>query len=154
MSKQFQVTVTGQRAELFQKVFGTATVCVQYPFPVPADLPIGEQLVYLLDLKEISDEQRTRLVDYLAAEFNLDRAFVEEKIVTDGVPILAHEAILMTSVPLMAWVDDAPEDYLDYWAEITADDEVDNAPPTEPDPGWPGGDPDWNEFGFGLEDEP
>jgi hypothetical protein len=154
MSKQFQVTVTGQSAELFQKVFGSATVAVQFPFPVLADLPIGEQLVYLLDLREISDEQRARMVDHLAAEHDLDRAFVEDRIAEQGVPILAREAIMMTSVPLTQWVDDAPDDYLDYWAEITADDEVDNAPPTEPDPGWPGGDPDWNEFGFGLEDEP
>ncbi len=118
MSKQFQVTVTNpDRAALFRRVFGSATVAVQFPFPVLADRPAGqgEQLAYLLDLREITDEQRARLVDHFAAELNLDRAFVEDRLTEQGVAIPATEAIMTTTANLGLWVDDAPEDYVEHW---------------------------------------
>ena len=142
MSKHFHVTVIGARAELFQKVFGSATVCVQFPFPVLADLPIGEQMVYLLDLREITPEQRARMVDLLAAQHNLDRAFVEDRIAEQGVPILAREAVMVTTANLGLWVDDAPDDYLEHWAEVADYPDEDNAPPVG-EPPWRDDEEDW-----------
>ncbi len=144
MSKQFQVTVTNpDRAALFQRVFGSATVAVQFPFPVLADLPApeGEQLVYLLDLREISDQQRARLVEHFIAEFNLDRVFVEDRITGQGVPILARDAIMTTTANLGLWVDDAPEEYLEHWADMDG----------EPDGPYDGA--VFEEFGYVPEDD-
>ncbi len=157
MAKQFQVTVTNpDRAALFQRVFGSATVAVQFPFPVLADRPAGqgEQLAYLLDLREITDEQRARLVDHFAAELNLDRAFVEDRLTEQGVAIPATDAIMTTTANLGLWVDDAPEveDYADYWAEVTDYPDEDNAPPVGE--GWiPASRAEWEEQEYDDEED-
>lgn len=95
MSKDIQVTVTGERAELFQKVFGTNTVCVVSPLPQRVDLPgLGEQSVYMLDMNEVTPEQRERLKEELARRFCLLEDEVDEQLDVYGVPILADHCVM------------------------------------------------------------
>lgn len=95
MNANVQVTVMGERAELFQKVFGTDTVCVMSHLPQRANLPeIGEQNVYMLDMNEVTTEQREKLKGEMARRFGLLEDEVDELINSHGVPILAENCVL------------------------------------------------------------
>jgi hypothetical protein len=91
------VTVYGSRAEDFRAVFGTATVPVTSPWPVPAELPgmDSPQPVYLIDLGWVSKQgHRAALVRHLARKFGLTVASVDADLDQVGMPILAHDCVV------------------------------------------------------------
>lgn len=102
MAKDFTVRITNpQRAAEWQAVFGTTTVCVRSPFPHFGNLPgfSEPQLLYLLDLDEITPEQRLALVMHIAEKFSLPAEEVEAALDTDGVPLLAQDCTAVISNP-------------------------------------------------------
>lgn len=100
----FKCTVHGQRAEEFRRVFGTATVDVTTPVPFLANLPgRPRSLVYLLDLKSLTDEQRAALVARSAEHFNLTVEDTRAEIENVGMPILAEGCTITIHNP-QRWV--------------------------------------------------
>ncbi len=98
MSKDVTVTVHGDRAEMFQEVFGTTTVCVENAVGEIANLPgLGVRHVYKLDLAEITAEQREKLIINLAGRFGMSKSEVRALLVTHGVPILAEDCTMTCS---------------------------------------------------------
>ncbi len=105
MSRDFLVTVTGERAKDFIEVFGSPTVPVQLPAPHKAYLPglLDQQLVYMLDLNEITDEQRQRLIAFIAQRFKLSYEDVARDLEAHGVPILASDCTVAIYNP-QRWI--------------------------------------------------
>ncbi|HLE29864.1 MAG TPA: hypothetical protein VI793_17190 [Anaerolineales bacterium] len=94
MAKDFTITISPQspRADDFQKVFGTTTVCVKSPFPEWGNLPgLGRSLVYLLDIETLTAEQLRKMIEHIANKFGLDFAEVAAELNQHGMPILAEE---------------------------------------------------------------
>ncbi|RJQ44381.1 MAG: hypothetical protein C4534_06535 [Gaiellales bacterium] len=94
MSRDFMVTVSrdSERAKDFEATLGTTTVPVLSPAPFRTNLPgKPNELVYLLDLSELTNEQKEKLTRFLAARFDLDYREVAKDLKSHGVPILASD---------------------------------------------------------------
>ncbi len=100
------VTVTGERAAEWVKVFGSATVPVQSPFPVTASVQNEITLVYMLAIDQLTPDQRGKLIDHLATKFNLHAAEVSLEIDRVGVPILYNDTVMQSDSNPLAWIDD------------------------------------------------
>jgi hypothetical protein len=93
------VTIFGERAGSFERVFGTAKVPVLSFLPELADLPGFDepQPVYLIDLTWVAHEgHRDALVEFLAARFGLPRETVDADLELYGMPILAADCVVST----------------------------------------------------------
>ena len=108
MSKDFRVTVFEgtQRAETFMQVFGRLEVCVKSFIPEEINMAGFDepQLAYWLDLDEITSDERTHMIDYLANRFSLSPQEIESYMNDYGVPIRAAECIVTVLNP-QKWVD-------------------------------------------------
>lgn len=89
MSKDFICTIHDpDRAAEITNIFGTNQVYVKSPIPHPASLPgVGPTTVYELDLDTITPEQRTALLNYYAAKFQIDRQEADHLLEEHGMPI-------------------------------------------------------------------
>lgn len=121
MAKDFKVKVFDgtERAETFMKVFGRTEVCVLSPLPVLVSVPGFDepQSAYMLDLKEISDYEKARLIEHIYDTFKVDVMEIHKLLDKHGVPILAGECTLIIENPQM-WIDiddDDNDDDNDYW---------------------------------------
>jgi hypothetical protein len=86
----FKCTVPEERAEPFRRVFGTTTVDVTTRVPFLANLPGRPRtMVYLLDLKSLTAEQRAALVAHLSEQFKLGAEEIQTELQTAGMPIVA-----------------------------------------------------------------
>lgn len=103
MGKDFVVRIreNTERAETFMKVFGRLEVNVQSPVPFWANLPGYDepQLVYLLDLKLITADERRRVIDYVTDKFSIPREVVEADLDTHGMPIRDEDCVLIVHNP-------------------------------------------------------
>lgn len=114
-------TVTDPERKMFwESVFGTDKVPIKSFFPTRADLPgYPDALVYMLDLRVITPEQRARLVEGLAKRFKLDPAWLDVEIDEQGVPILSdHVNVVSTDAALffgtVADLEDDDWEYVDW----------------------------------------
>jgi len=116
MGKDFKVTVFEgtERADVFMKVFGRREVCVLSPFPIAVNLPGFDesQSVYMLDLKEITDDERARLIADISERFGIDAHEVSSLLEQHGVSILMSECLLTIDNPQM-WIDLDDDDFDD-----------------------------------------
>lgn len=101
MAKDFTVTVHDpERASEFATVFGTTTVCIRSPLPSLADLPgRPNALVYELDLAELTDDQRQRLINHIATKFSIPAEEVAAELDVVGMPILAENVAIAIHNP-------------------------------------------------------
>jgi hypothetical protein len=91
MSKEIMCKVSGERAEIFREIFGTDEVAIESPIPILANLPgVGERLCYMLDMNEITAEQRLKLIVFLAQRFGADGEVIDRDLDTKGMPIVAE----------------------------------------------------------------
>ena len=108
-----------ERAKEWKKVLGTDNVPIVSLISQPFNLPIGEKYCYLLDLKQLSKEQKENLIKHLTEKFKLDKMFVEKNIEKQGVPILVDDCIV-SSTEIYKYLDDWDneseeiDDYDDY----------------------------------------
>ena len=88
-----------ERQAFWQEVFGTDEVPITSIVANQANLPGFDkpQLVYMLDLKAISPEQRERLIAALAIKFGIPDSEAADEIDKQGVPILASDVSVATS---------------------------------------------------------
>lgn len=94
----FYATVTdAETAATWCKVLGQANrVPVLSPQPRAVSLPrLGVTPCFFLDLEQLSDAQRSRLIDHLAAAFGLPVDEVAEEMDEYGVPIRAETCIVV-----------------------------------------------------------
>ena len=94
----------GPRAAEWEAIFGTATICVQSPVAVFANVMGEEQLVYFLDLDTLTPNEFARLVEHLAGKFDLPADELPDLICTHGVPILAADCVVVVLNPAR-WID-------------------------------------------------
>lgn len=101
MAHDFWAVVGGDREALFRSVFDTNRVPIETPIGEYALLPglTGKQMIYKLALKEITQEQRARLVAALAERFGYPTADVDAQLDAHGVPILARDASVVVYNP-------------------------------------------------------
>lgn len=101
MAKDFTATVHNpERAAEFAAVFGSTTVCIKSPLPIPVSVPgHPATLAYELDLQQLTADQRQRLIDHIAAKFGRDAEEVAADIDTVGVPILAEHVTIAVHNP-------------------------------------------------------
>lgn len=80
-------------------IFGCDEIPLRSPLTDWVTVPEFEeaQACYWLDLTKIDDEQRARLVDALAARFDLDAKMVDELLEKDGVPVRAEDVVMVSS---------------------------------------------------------
>lgn len=97
---QTTATVVDPERKIFwESIFGGDQVPVVSIVPRWATLPGFDepQEVYVLDLKAITDEQRSRLVEALAGKFGLSVGLVARSLDEQGVPIRAADVIMISS---------------------------------------------------------
>ena len=95
MSKDILCTIYGERARLFEEVFGTSTVYIEDAIGEIATLPgLGERHIYKLDMALVTPDQRAKLISILAPRFQLSEAEMPELLDAHGVPILAEDCVL------------------------------------------------------------
>jgi len=106
MAKEFQCRIIDPaRKELFISVFGRDTVSVISPMPMQEDLEgRGVEFVYMLDLNEITPEEKERLICALAATFGSPREDVEKDLNTRGLPIMASGCIVTVDHTSRGWL--------------------------------------------------
>jgi len=82
-----------ERRAFWERVFGKDQVPIVSFVPQAAKLPGFDepQLVYMLDLKAISEEQRGRLVEAIAEKFEIAADVVNDTLDEHGVPILMSD---------------------------------------------------------------
>lgn len=106
MSQDFRATICEEndRAQSWLEVFGTREIPLKSPLPTIASAPgIPEGLFYELDLQELTQEQRTRLITYIAKRFDVSEQEVSETLDTVGCPILS-ENITITVFNPQKWL--------------------------------------------------
>ncbi len=87
----------GVRATEWREVMGSHELPIVSPFPRRVNLPGHDAaLVYMLNLQQITPEQREKLVAHLARKFWLPEQEVREQIERVGVPILAVDCIVVS----------------------------------------------------------
>lgn len=105
MGRDFVVTATGERAAEWREVFGTDTLPVKSPMPEWASAPGHERaLFYQLDLGELTDEQRERVIAHVAAKFGHPVEEVRNRLPFHGMPLLA-EGLFVTVFNPLKWFD-------------------------------------------------
>jgi hypothetical protein len=104
VSHDFYATIHGDREALFRSVFDTNRVPIETPIGEYALLPglTGKQMIFKLALKEITADQRAKLVAVLAQRFGYPESEVEGELDAHGVPILARDASVVVYNP-MKW---------------------------------------------------
>lgn len=139
MAKDFKFTVNedSARAADFMEVFGRLTVCVRSPLPMEVHLADhGPDVVYMLDMSEITWEEHERLVKFLAGKFSATVEEAEAVLAEQGLPILASEGMMTIENPQRWVMDDVyfSDDYSDeeiadyYYGDLRGDDDDDVCP--------------------------
>jgi len=106
MAREFQCRIIDPaRKEMFVSIFGRDTVSVISPMPMRVELEgRGVEFVYMLDLREISPEEKARLIDALAETFGSPRQEVENDLNTRGLPIIASGCIVTVDHTSRGWL--------------------------------------------------
>lgn len=106
MAKEFQCRIIDPaRKDLFMSIFGRSTVSVISPVPVRAELERrGIQFVYMLDLNEITSEEKERLIGTLANTFGSSEEEVRSELNTMGLPIIASGCIVTVDHRGRGWL--------------------------------------------------
>jgi hypothetical protein len=118
--------------------------------PLPQLLHVpekGEVLAYFLDLSAITNDERERLVAYIAGRFNLPHNEVARDLHQVGCPVLAEE--LLVTVPTgvaLSMMYDVYAEIDEVYAELGLDENDD-----DDDEGWL--DEQLRPLGFGDEDD-
>lgn len=87
-----------ERLAFWQEVFGGDTVPILSIIPSRANLPgIPDAVVYLLDLRVITADQRERLIAGIARKFNLPNEEVAAGLDEYGVPVLADDVTVVST---------------------------------------------------------
>jgi hypothetical protein len=101
MGEDFTVSVCNpERKAIWEAILGTATVHVKSPIPSRANLPgHPNTLSYELDLDFLTEEQRQRLIAYVAARFGFSESEVAANLDSEGMPILASDCVVSVKHP-------------------------------------------------------
>jgi len=106
MSKDFTATIRKEstRAQAWINILGTDTAPITSPIPTLASAPgVPEGLFYMLDLTQLTQEQRIKLIRYLAQRFDVVESEVAETLDEVGCPILDEDVVVTVHNPLK-WI--------------------------------------------------
>lgn len=102
MSNDFTATIRpdSERAQTWREVFGSTTVPIRSPSPVRANVAnITDGLFYQIDLRQITPEQRARMVAHITRAFAIPAAEVDAALDSVGCPILADDVAVIEQSP-------------------------------------------------------
>ena len=96
-SVEGRIAESSPRRATWLEVFGTDRVPLLSARPVRATSPIGIREFYLVDVGELSDEARARVVLYVAKAFRRSPAEVEADLVDGehGLPVLKEDVTII-----------------------------------------------------------
>lgn len=99
--KDFTATIVkgSPRYQEWLDVLGTSEAILKHPIPQVGNFPNGEHLFYEMDPKELTGEQRARLVQHLSKKFNVPVSEVESRLDNEGCPILSDDVIVTVHNP-------------------------------------------------------
>lgn len=89
------------RYQEWLNVLGSNEIILKSPLPALGNFPgiDGPALYYELDLNELTDEQRERLINHLSEKFEVPRGEVAAELDTIGCPILGDGVIVTVHNP-------------------------------------------------------
>lgn len=79
-------------------VFPEGSVPIESPIPIQAELPDGQQLIYIVAWDELKPLERGLILNFLAERFKAPVSEVEKQIVEKGMPLRAS-LVDATSIP-------------------------------------------------------
>ncbi len=89
-----------ERRQLWVEALGYEAAPVKSPLPQWVEIEgRGVELVYMLDLCQIDETQKSRLIAGLARRFGLDVEEVRRGFDINGCPILARDVTMYSTVP-------------------------------------------------------
>lgn len=106
MSRDFIATIRegSPRYQEWLNVMGSNDIPLKLPIPGVTDLPSrGESHVFAMDLAALTEEQRKRLIQHIAREFEIDEIEVASTLDEVGCPIL-DEDITITIYNPQKWL--------------------------------------------------
>jgi len=106
MSKDFKATIreNSPRAASWREVFGSFEIYLRSPTPELASAPgVEAGLFYQIDLQELTEIQRARMIAYIAKKFHIDEQEVADTLDDVGCPILADDITIVVYNPLK-WI--------------------------------------------------
>ena len=88
-----------ERIDFWKGIFDGDRVPIKSFVAQSAHLPGFDepQMIYELDLKAITDEQREKLIQAIAQKFDMPVATVADELDIHGVPILADDVVVSSS---------------------------------------------------------
>lgn len=106
MSTDFVAAICpkSERYQEWLEVMGCDQMPLKSPIPIRADLPGRDNAsVYLIDLPSLTQEQRERLLKFLARKFHLEDWEARSEIDEVGVPVL-DEDVMVTVFNPQKWI--------------------------------------------------
>lgn len=83
---------SSERAASWREIFGSHTIPIRSPHPIRANVAnITDGLFYQIDLRQITPEQRARMVAHITRAFTIPAAEVDATLDSVGCPILADD---------------------------------------------------------------
>lgn len=102
MSKEFiaKIAPNNERYQEWIDVMGTNEIPITLPIPTQGSAPgIDEGLFYMIDLHEITSEQRRRMIKHIARKFAVDEEEVRRTLDDVGCPILDKDVTVVILNP-------------------------------------------------------
>lgn len=106
MNTDFTATIneSSDRAAAWRDIFGSHTIPIRSPIPERANAPgVTDGLFYQIDLRQITPEQRARMVRFIAGRFTIPAAEVDAALDAVGCPILADDVAVIEQRP-QKWI--------------------------------------------------
>lgn len=94
-----------ERAAEWKAILGTTTVPIKSFYPVLATLPghTKAQMVYQLNLDQLTEKQWNRVIQHVATKFEYAIKWVEDLLPEHGIPILAQDVTVSIKRPQAMW---------------------------------------------------
>ena len=91
--ERYTITILDGRAPDFEAVLGTATLPIVSPTIETISLgELGPAWCVQVDLEALEEEQRERLLNYMAGYWGVTRAEIEQSVAEHGLPMLLGES--------------------------------------------------------------
>jgi hypothetical protein len=106
MTTNFTATINNPaRAAEWKAILGSTTVPITSDHPTLATLPghAKAQMIYQLDLDQLTEEQWNRVIEHVATKFEYAIKWIEDLLPEHGIPILAQDVTVTVERPQAMW---------------------------------------------------
>lgn len=106
MSKDFiaKIREDSPRHEKWMRVMGTNEIPIKTPIPAQGSIAGQDNaLFFMIDLNELAEEQKERLIQHISINFGVDEAEVRGSLDQVGCPILDEDVTIIILNP-QKWI--------------------------------------------------